>query len=90
MPYFEARKSFFGLHTTITVCDDMAHMRHSLSDVPIVRTYCVPDMCAYHDGARRLHDSKVFILGALWVNLNSAIKIIKIVKNLKKSKIEKF
>ena len=81
----------------------MAHRRHSLSDMPIVRTYCVPDVCTYRDGARHFHNLKVwtksyptvviapsnFIPGALWLKLNSAIKIIKIFKNLKKIENDK-
>ena len=71
--------------------------------VPVVCTYCVPDVCTYCDGARHFHYSKVWtksfptvviapsnsIPGALWLKLNSAIKIIKIFKNLKKIENEK-
>ena len=70
--------------------------------VPAVCTYCVPDVCTYRDGARHFHDSKVWtksfptvviapsnsIPSALWLKWNSASKIIKIFKNLKK--IENF
>ena len=99
MLYFEARKKYFELHTYGTVCDDIWHTEGTRkAHVPVVCTYCVPDVCTYCDGARNFHNLKVwtksyptvviahsnFIPSALWLKLNSAIKIIKIFKNLEK------
>ena len=82
MLYFEARKSIFWV----------AHIRHSMwwhikgtqkVLVPVVRFYCVTDVCTYRDGTWHFHNLKVwtksyptspiapsnFIPSALWVRL---------------------